>query len=90
MGRLEEARAAYAEGLKHEPGNDQLKQALAEVEEQLETHQEPNIGDVFGQLFQGDIWTKLRSNEVTRGYLDDPAFVALLVNLQKNPALVAK
>jgi len=88
LGRLAEAKAAYVEGLKHEPGNEQIKQALAEVEEQLE-EKESNIGDLFGQIFQGDIWTKLRMNETTRPYLEDPSFTALLAQIQKNPALIA-
>jgi hypothetical protein len=69
-----------------EPTNEQLKQALQEAEEQEQASGGgPDIGNVFGQMLQGDIWTKLRQSDLTRAYLDDPAFVSLLSRLQKNP-----
>jgi hypothetical protein len=58
--------------------------ALQEVEQQ-EAEGGDDIGNVFGQILQGDIWTKLRLNELTKAYLDDPAFVSLLSRLQQNP-----
>nr|AAB49720.1 transformation-sensitive protein homolog [Acanthamoeba castellanii] len=86
LGRYADAKAAYAAGLEVEPTNEQLKQALQEAEEQEQASGGgPDIGNVFGQMLQGDIWTKLRQSDLTRAYLDDPAFVSLLSRLQKNP-----
>jgi stress-induced-phosphoprotein 1 len=86
LGRYADAKAAYAAGLEVEPTNEQLKQALQEAEEQEQASSGgPDIGNVFGQMLQGDIWTKLRQSDLTRAYLDDPAFVSLLSRLQKNP-----
>lgn len=72
---------AYAEGLEVEPNNEQLQQALQELENQ----EDQSLGNVFGPILQGDIWTKLRLNDQTRPYLNDPAFVSLLSRLQQNP-----
>ncbi len=83
LGRYADAKAAYAAGLEVEPTNEQLKQALQEAEEQEQASSGgPDIGNVFGQMLQGDIWTKLRQSDLTRAYLDDPAFVSLLSRLQ--------
>jgi stress-induced-phosphoprotein 1 len=64
-----------------EPNNEQLQQALQELENQ----EDQSLGNVFGPILQGDIWTKLRLNDQTRPYLNDPAFVSLLSRLQQNP-----
>jgi len=84
MSRYDEAKAAYEAGLKIDPNNDQLKQALQEVEAQEQ--REPDIGDLFGNIFRGDIWSKLKASESTRAYMEDPAFVNLMGRLQSNPS----
>lgn len=89
---MEEAKVAYEQGLQIEPGNAQLQQSLQAVEASiLKTKQqgEPNIGDIFANLFQGDVIGKLRQNEVTKEYLEDKAFVSLIEHIQTHPAEIS-
>jgi len=82
-GDLDGAAAAYSEGLKLEPNNEQIKQGLADVNVRRQPN-DPN--QIFGQLFGGDIWTKLRMNPKTAKYLEQPDFVNMLTQVQQNPA----
>jgi hypothetical protein len=43
---------------------------------------------MFSQLFGGDIWTKIRNNPKTSKYLEQPDFVNMVTQLQKNPSLL--
>ncbi|NXL54969.1 STIP1 protein, partial [Podilymbus podiceps] len=52
--RFEEAKAAYEEGLKHEPGNTQLKEGLRGVEARLAEGGPPKPGGRVGEAFGGD------------------------------------
>lgn len=45
-----------------------------------------NANNPMGQLFGPDMWVKLQSNPVTRGYLSDPAFLQKMKMLQTNPS----
>lgn len=91
LDRFEEAKAAYQEGLAKEPGNELLKQGLAEVESRQKAEEErgPDIGKIFAGLFAGDFWMKLRMHPATKAYLDDPSFVSLLNKIQQNPSEIA-
>ena len=53
LGRYADAKAAYAAGLEVEPNNEQLQQALQEVEQQEADGGADDIGNVFGQILRG-------------------------------------
>ncbi|KDR14610.1 stress-induced-phosphoprotein 1 isoform X1 [Zootermopsis nevadensis] len=80
LGRIDESIKAYEEGLVHEPENQQLKEALQGVRAQ----KFGNKG--FANPFSTpDLFGKLRSDPRTRAYLDDPEYVKLVQDLQRNP-----
>lgn len=64
LGRYEEAIAAYEEGLKLEPNNEQLASGLAEVKKQSKIQEERII-------------QKLSQNPKTREWLKDPDYIQL-------------
>ncbi|CAG8568070.1 8265_t:CDS:10, partial [Acaulospora morrowiae] len=72
LGRREEARATYQEGLKCDPNNAQLKKALEEIE-----------SDSFAaKLFPDDVLVKIALNPKLRPYLDQPDFVEKIKAIQ--------
>ena len=81
---------AYEECLKIEPSNALAKRGLAAVNEAIrkeaeEDGQTPDVG--LGSIFADANWlTKLASNPKTAGFLADPAFMAKLVQIKKNPS----
>lgn len=77
--KFDEATAAYNEGLAVEPGNASCTQGLKDVEDA----QKP--ANPLGSLFGPDMWGKLAADPVTREYLNDPAFVQKLKQIQSNP-----
>lgn len=85
--RYDDAEKAYKEGLKLEPNNEQLKSGLQELKR---AKVDTEAMDMFGQLFQGDIWTKLKSNPQTEKFLNQPDFVKIMTELQKNPSLTSQ
>eukprot|EP00005_Dracoamoeba_jomungandri_P001152 CAMPEP_0174259432 /NCGR_PEP_ID=MMETSP0439-20130205/8252_1 /TAXON_ID=0 /ORGANISM="Stereomyxa ramosa, Strain Chinc5" /LENGTH=550 /DNA_ID=CAMNT_0015343319 /DNA_START=36 /DNA_END=1685 /DNA_ORIENTATION=+ len=88
--RLPEAAAAYKKGLEVEPSNESFKQGLKDVQARMARQQQDSMNAVFGQLFQGDMWGKLRANPKTAAYLNDSAFVNLLNQIQSNPGLISQ
>ncbi|XP_063242051.1 stress-induced-phosphoprotein 1 [Bacillus rossius redtenbacheri] len=81
LGRLDESVAAYEEGLRHEPSNQQLADGLKEARARLADNQAD-----FGNPFRSpDLFARLAMDPRTRAYLDDPDYVKLVKELQDNP-----
>jgi len=80
---FQEALEAYEKGLQLEPNNEQLKAAKHEVE--LALASPPPSEDPFGNLFQGDIWERIRGDPELNSYCHQPDFISMVTQLQQDP-----
>lgn len=80
--RYEEAIEAYEEGLRHDPNNEQLKEGIKEVEDQMARDGKgiPNIFKDPSSL------VKLHNDPRTRDFFKDPEYVKMLSQLHSNPS----
>lgn len=93
----DEAIAAYEKGLKLDPTNDGLKSGLADAKAAKPRASGP-AGDSgpfggsspFGNMFGPDVWVKLQNDPRTRPFLQQPDFVAMISDAQKNPSSVSR
>eukprot|EP00475_Leptophrys_vorax_P001296 TRINITY_DN106_c0_g1_i1.p1 TRINITY_DN106_c0_g1~~TRINITY_DN106_c0_g1_i1.p1 ORF type:complete len:578 (+),score=215.85 TRINITY_DN106_c0_g1_i1:41-1735(+) len=83
LGKYDDAKKAYEEGLKYDPENEQLKEGIQSVKDQTEQAQNP-----FASLFGPDIWMKIKLNPRLSPFLDDPDFVNKVNLLQQNPQAI--
>lgn len=81
--RYDAALESYKEGLKCDPNNVQLKEAVKEVEAQMS--QPRGYTNPFADP---GILAKLQNDERTREFLKDPDYLAMVNELQRNPASV--
>lgn len=81
--RFEEAKAAYEEGLRHEPGNPQLQDGLRGVEARLAERK------LLNPFSAPDLLARLEGDPKTRALLGDPEFRQLLDELRTRPAALA-
>lgn len=72
---------AYEQGLKIEPQNEQLKSGKREVESILASSQVNPFANIFNQ----DIWGKIRSDPELSQYANQQDFVAKVNHLQSDP-----
>ncbi|GBC09925.1 hypothetical protein RclHR1_09200010 [Rhizophagus clarus] len=79
LGKLEEARETYQEGLKHDPNNAQLKKSLEEIESAIDNN------SPLGRIFPDDVLVKIALNPQLRPYLDQPDFVDKIKAIQADP-----
>lgn len=92
----DEAIAAYKKGLQFDPANDGLKSGLADAQAAKPRARAPpgdspfGGGSPFGNMFGPDVWVKLQSDPRTRPYLQQPDFVAMISDAQKNPSNVSR
>ncbi|XP_062502181.1 stress-induced-phosphoprotein 1-like [Corticium candelabrum] len=85
LGRHQEVRETCEEGLKVEPTNEQLKEALQEAEQNLRS-----TGDQSGNPFASpEMWAKLVTDPVTREYLQQDDYKMMLEQLQRNPSAIS-
>ncbi|XP_020578040.1 hsp70-Hsp90 organizing protein 3-like [Phalaenopsis equestris] len=87
LGNHDEAIAAYQKGLDLDPSNEALKSGLADAEAKAAAarSRKPAVSP-FGNIFQGpEVWAKLTADPSTRAYLQQPDFVKMLQEVQKNP-----
>ncbi|KAM0934361.1 putative Heat shock chaperonin-binding, tetratricopeptide-like helical domain superfamily [Dioscorea sansibarensis] len=87
LGSFNDAIAAYKKGLELDPNNEALKSGLADAEASAARSRAPPQGSSpFGNIFSGpDLWVKLAADPATRGYLQQPDFLKMLQDVQKNP-----
>ncbi|XP_031503336.1 hsp70-Hsp90 organizing protein 3 [Nymphaea colorata] len=92
LGNLDEAVAAYKKGLELDPSNEGLKSGLADAESALASRRRSSGSrggagaSPFGNIFQGpELWAKLTADPTTRAYLQQPDFIKMIQDVQKNP-----
>ncbi|KAJ6849537.1 hsp70-Hsp90 organizing protein 2-like [Iris pallida] len=92
LGRPDDAVSAYEKGLAVDPANEALKSGLADARSALRSRSSqpgPGAGGAaspFGKMFQGpELWAKLTADPSTRAYLQQPDFVRMIQDIQKNP-----
>lgn len=91
LGRYDDAVSAFKRGLEIDPGNEALKSGLADAQAAAAAGSSrgrgaPPPSNPFGDVFQGqEMWAKLTADPTTRGYLQQPDFVKMMQDLQKNP-----
>uniref|UniRef100_UPI00358EECF3 stress-induced-phosphoprotein 1 isoform X2 n=1 Tax=Myxine glutinosa TaxID=7769 RepID=UPI00358EECF3 len=85
LGRLEEAKKIYEEGMKHEPGNVQLQDGLRSIQDKIAAR----AGRPFTNPFaQADLKQRLETDPRTRSWLSDPSYQELLRELQRSPNML--
>ncbi|XP_077235476.1 stress-inducible protein [Tasmannia lanceolata] len=85
LGNLEDAIAAYKKGLEFDPNNEALKTGLLDAQSAARSRSGP-ASSPFGNIFQGpDVWAKLTADPTTRAYLQQPDFLRMLQDVQRNP-----
>ncbi|KAL3743219.1 hypothetical protein ACJRO7_018512 [Eucalyptus globulus] len=91
LGQYDDAVSAFKRGLEIDPGNEALKSGLADAQAAAAAGSSrgrgaPPPSNPFGDVFQGqEMWAKLTADPTTRGYLQQPDFVKMMQDLQKNP-----
>ncbi|ESQ35603.1 hypothetical protein EUTSA_v10007205mg [Eutrema salsugineum] len=88
LNQLQEAVAAYNKGLEIDPSNEALKSGLADAQASASrSRAAPSTPNPFGDAFKGpEMWTKLTADPLTRGFLQQPDFVNMMQEIQKNPS----
>uniref|UniRef100_A0A0C9RGH3 TSA: Wollemia nobilis Ref_Wollemi_Transcript_28244_2339 transcribed RNA sequence n=1 Tax=Wollemia nobilis TaxID=56998 RepID=A0A0C9RGH3_9CONI len=82
LGKYDDAISAYTKGLEFDPSNEALKSGLADARRSRTT----TPPSPFGNIFQGpELWAKLTADPKTRLYLQQPDFVKMIQDIQKNP-----
>ncbi|KAI5064201.1 hypothetical protein GOP47_0020871 [Adiantum capillus-veneris] len=89
LGKHDDAESAYKQGLELDPANQGLKSGLADVQAAKSRPRAmpmPGSTSPFGDIFSGpDLWVKVTQDPRTRPFLQQPDFVQMLNDVQKNP-----
>lgn len=81
----DEAVSAYRKGLEIDPNNEALKSGLSDAQSAQPRSGDSSAGP-FGDAFSGpEMWAQLTSDPSTRGYLQQPDFVRMMQDIQRNP-----
>ncbi|KAL6911899.1 hypothetical protein ACP4OV_000704 [Aristida adscensionis] len=89
LGDAAAAVAAYEKGLALDPANEGLKAGLEDAKKAAAAppRRAPSGPDAIGQMFQGpELWTKIASDPATRPFLEQPDFMQMLREVQRNPS----
>lgn len=80
-----DAISAYKKGLEIDPNNEALKSGLADAQAAARSRVPP-ADNPFASAFSGpEMWTKLTADPSTRIFLQQPDFVKMMQEIQKNP-----
>ncbi|BAS90262.1 Os04g0538000, partial [Oryza sativa Japonica Group] len=86
LGDAAGAVAAYEKGLALEPSNGALKDGLAHARQARRPAPASGAGAI-GKVFQGpELWSRMAADPTTRPYLDQPDFMRMLRDVQRNPS----
>ncbi|XP_068305974.1 hsp70-Hsp90 organizing protein 3-like [Pyrus communis] len=88
LGQYNDAVSAYKKGLEIDPNNEALKSGLADAQAgAARSRAEPPPMNPFGDAFSGpEMWAKLTADPSTRAFLQQPDFVKMMQEIQKNPS----
>ncbi|XP_075522897.1 hsp70-Hsp90 organizing protein 3-like [Primulina tabacum] len=84
----DDAVSAYKKGLEIDPSNEALKSGLSDAEGASVRASRPRTvpgASPFGDAFGPEMWVRLANDPATRGFLQQPDFVKMMQDLQKNP-----
>ncbi|XP_076886813.1 hsp70-Hsp90 organizing protein 2-like [Bidens hawaiensis] len=92
--QYDEAVLAYNKGLEVDPTNETLKSGLADAQSAAQAAsgsgsgrpRGPPAGNLFGDAFGPDMWARLTADPSTRLYMQQPDFVNMMKDLQRNPS----
>jgi stress-induced-phosphoprotein 1 len=84
-GKLQEATAAYEDGLKIDPNNAALKSGLDDVKKATSQQGQASILNMF---MSPEGQAKLMSDPETAAYMRDPQFMQMLQMCQQNPQMI--
>lgn len=90
--QFDEAVSAYNKGLEVDPNNETLKSGLADAQSAQAKAQAQSArprgsaNNLFGDAFGPDMWAKLTADPATRLFMQQPDFVSMMKDLQRNPS----
>eukprot|EP00899_Mesostigma_viride_P025190 jgi/Mesvir1/5856/Mv00646-RA.1 len=91
LSRVDDAIEAYTRGLALDPSNEALASGLQEAEAAKRTPPPAKGAAALGNLFSGpEVWARIAASSQTRPYLQDPSFVAMLQEVQRDPSCISK
>lgn len=93
LGNYDDSIQTYEEGLKLDPTNQQIMEALREVKNQKMSETNGVGGDFFSRMnpfSDPNIFVRLQMDPRTQPLLKDPSYVQLIKDLQTNPKLMSQ
>lgn len=86
LGEHEAAISAYKKGLEIDPNNEPLKSGLADAQSAASRSRPAPPPNPFGNVFSGpEMWAKLTADPTTRAFLQQPDFLHIMQEIQRNP-----
>ncbi|TKY55413.1 Hsp70-Hsp90 organizing protein 1 [Spatholobus suberectus] len=83
LGRHRDAVSAYRAGLRIDPDNAALNSGLADA--QAAASRPPPTSPFATAFSGGDMWARLAADPTARDYLQEPEFVKIMQDIQKDP-----
>ncbi|KAK9068015.1 hypothetical protein SSX86_012126 [Deinandra increscens subsp. villosa] len=89
--QYDDAVSAYNKGLEVDPNNETLKSGLADAQAaqaaaSASSRPRAPPNNLFGDAFGPDMWAKLTADPATRLYMQQPDFLNMMKDLQRNPS----